>query len=271
VRALGEGMDRGVVAAIDARLQTAARDHHVTIPWAIESGSRAWGFPSPDSDYDCRFLFIRSLDDYASPWRPRNVIETPLDPVLDVNGWDLIKAVQLAVNGNATVSEWLRSPIVYDGDPAFRDRLLAVVGQVADRAAIGRHYLHVGRDHWRSSGAEAGGECHLKRVFYALRPAAALHWMAHHEGSSPPMNLGELLASAPPPEDVGQHVAELVATKALTRELGRGRVPEPVRGWVNEQFTAATGFDVPPHEREDRRNQAHREFLALVRVWGPRE
>ncbi|WP_278256068.1 nucleotidyltransferase domain-containing protein [Nocardioides convexus] len=98
-----------------------AFDHGVRVPWAIESGSRAWGFASPDSDYDCRFFFVRPSAAYAALWPARDVIETPLEGLLDVNGWDLGKAIRLATAGNATVGEWLRSPWVYDGDPAFRD------------------------------------------------------------------------------------------------------------------------------------------------------
>lgn len=88
------------------------------IPWAIESGSRAWGFPSPDSDYDCRFIFVRPRDHYLALWPARDVIETPLDTTFDVNGWDLAKAVRLIAKGNATAIEWLRSSIVYAGERA---------------------------------------------------------------------------------------------------------------------------------------------------------
>ena len=77
-----------------------ARSTGARIPWAIESGSRAWGFPSPDSDYDCRFLFIRPRDQYLSLWPARDVMEPPLDKTYDVNGWDLAKAVKLVVKGN---------------------------------------------------------------------------------------------------------------------------------------------------------------------------
>ena len=108
---LTDGFDAATVERIQARLDEVERDHGVRVLWAVESGSRAWGFPSPDSDYDCRFFYVRRHDDYLSPWRPRDVIETPLDGVLDVNGWDLIKAVRLAARSNATVLEWLRSPL----------------------------------------------------------------------------------------------------------------------------------------------------------------
>lgn len=93
---LTDGFDAASVERIQTRLDEVERDHGVRVLWAVESGSRAWGFPSPDSDYDCRFFYVRRHDDYLSPWRPRDVIETPLDDVLDVNGWDLIKAIRLA-------------------------------------------------------------------------------------------------------------------------------------------------------------------------------
>lgn len=116
-------MDPSVVERIDTRLAQVARDCGVRIPWAIESGSRAWGFPSPDSDYDCRFIYVRPSSSYLSLWSARDVVETPLDAVLDVNGWDLAKVVRLILKGNAAPLEWLRSPIVYMGDEAFRERL----------------------------------------------------------------------------------------------------------------------------------------------------
>src|SRR5690349_20942167 len=95
LRHLGPGFDPTVVTAIDARLRAVADEHHATVLLAIESGSRAWGFPSPDSDYDCRFIYVRGRDDYLSLREPRDVIEFPTDPVLDVNGWDLGKALKL--------------------------------------------------------------------------------------------------------------------------------------------------------------------------------
>jgi predicted nucleotidyltransferase len=111
VRAIPSELDPAVVADVDARLDGVAAEHGVRIPWAIESGSRAWGFPSPDSDYDCRFIFVRPADAYVSLWPARDVIETPLDAVFDVNGWDLGKAIKLISKGNVVPTEWLRSPI----------------------------------------------------------------------------------------------------------------------------------------------------------------
>ena len=76
------------------QLDAIEREHDVTILFACESGSRAWGFPSSDSDYDVRFVYVRKLDWYLSISPGRDVIELPVDPVLDINGWDVRKALQ---------------------------------------------------------------------------------------------------------------------------------------------------------------------------------
>lgn len=152
-------------ASVLARLEEVRREHGVAIPLAVESGSRAWGFPSADSDYDCRFVYVRPAAEYLDSLPPRDVIETPLDPVLDVNGWDLLKTVRLAVKGNATVLEWLSSRLVYDVDEAFRADLAAFGERVADRSALVQHYAYVAiaqRERWLGDGVAS-----LKNVFYA--------------------------------------------------------------------------------------------------------
>ncbi|GAB2637937.1 nucleotidyltransferase domain-containing protein [Nocardia goodfellowii] len=111
LRVIPTSMDPAVVGHIDAELDRVQREHRVSVRLAVESGSRAWGFPSPDSDYDCRFVYVGALDNYLTPWPARDVIETPLVGLLDVNGWDLAKALRLLVAGNAVLIEWLMSPI----------------------------------------------------------------------------------------------------------------------------------------------------------------
>ncbi|MDP9903274.1 nucleotidyltransferase domain-containing protein [Arthrobacter bambusae] len=237
LRAIPESMDAGIVGSIDARLDDLERDQGVRIPWAIESGSRAWGFPSPDSDYDCRFFYVRSRAEYASLWRPRDVIETPLDAVFDVNGWDLAKALRLLAGGNATVVEWLRSPIIYRGDPVFRQELLALSAEVLDPVRIGRHYLHVGKQHL----AQLSGGAPLKRLFYALRPALTVRWLRVHDGQAPvpPMDLQSLLAEGQCSTPVTAAILDLVADKAVTRELGTGAFPRGVLAFIGDELDAA--------------------------------
>lgn len=259
MRAIAEGMDPAIVRAVDARLDGVITEHDVRIPWAIESGSRAWGFPSPDSDYDCRFLFVRPAASYLSLWAPRDVIETPLDEIFDVNGWDLAKAVKLLAKGNATPIEWLRSPVVYRGDAAFRDRLLGLADEIVDRDALRRHYRHVAE---LNLGHGSG---RLKKFFYALRPAAAVRWLdVHSSGELPPMDLPTLLAEGEAPGDVREQAAELIAVKSATREMGDAPVPAALRTFVAEVIAEGDRTSMPDGVVAERRALADDWFRSEV-------
>ncbi len=271
MRAIPETFAPNVVVEIDRRLDEVEVSHGVAIPWCIESGSRAWGFPSPDSDYDCRFLYVRDESAYLSPWRGRDVIETPLDEVFDVNGWDLSKAVQLLVKGNAVAIEWLRSPYVYRGDMSFRDGLLALAADVVDRNAIGRHYLHVSAAQWNRYGGE--GEIPLKRLFYALRPAASIRWLLAHPASAvPPMELMPLLVESGAPAEVVACSEELIELKSRTREMGAGQAPAPILQYVEQALVVAAVEFEDRVERDivalQERGRAY--FIDAIRTYGPR-
>jgi predicted nucleotidyltransferase len=235
-------MDNAVVSQIEERIAHICTEHRVSIPLAIESGSRAWGFPSPDSDYDCRFLYVRPEKDYLSLWRKRDVIETPVDRIFDVNGWDLAKALKLLLKGNAVVIEWLTSPISYRTDPEFRDAFLALARNVADRALIGRHYLHLGERQRRTYFRE-GKAVPQKKVFYALRPAAALRWLCLHPGEAvAPMHFPTLLAECEPPQEVARIANGLIERKAKTRELAPEPLPDAIGRFIDSEFEAARSW-----------------------------
>lgn len=241
MRAIPADAAPDTVAAIDRLLADVAQHERVAIPLAIESGSRAWGFPSPDSDYDCRFIFVRHRDDYLTPWPRRDVIETPLVGDLDVNGWELGKALKLMLKGNAVVLEWLRSPFVYAAIAEFRDALLALAERHADPAAIARHYLHLGENQRRTYFPD-GQDVALKKLFYALRPAAALRWLRIHAATVPPMHFPTLMLECDPPGDVAALTAELLAAKARTRELGMAPLPRPLGEFIDAEFAAARAY-----------------------------
>lgn len=238
LRSVPGGFERGPLAEVDRRLAEIVRTQGVAIGLAIESGSRAWGFPSPDSDYDCRFLFVRPAEDYLSPWPKRDVIETPLVDDIDLNGWELGKALKLLLKGNAVVIEWLMSPIVYDGDPGFRDELTDFAFRWSSRTGVMRHYLHLGEGQRRTYFAD-GKEVKLKKLFYALRPAAALRWLRlHPDRAVAPMHFMTLMEQSDPPADVLATAHELIRRKSRTRELGRGPLPPEIEAFVDGEFAA---------------------------------
>ena len=98
--------DTGSAGAIE-------REQDTRLLFAVESGSRAWGFASPDSDYDVRFVYKRGMREYVRMREQRDVIELPIIGDLDINGWDIVKALTQFRKSNPSLLEWLHSPIVY--------------------------------------------------------------------------------------------------------------------------------------------------------------
>ncbi len=239
LRALGPGFDPAIVATIDARLAGIAASDAVDLLIAVESGSRAWGFPSPDSDYDCRFIYVRRRDAYLALFPPRDVIELPADEIFDINGWDLAKALRLLLKGNAVVIEWLTSPFVYAGNAALREEMLALAQQAVRPAAIARHYLHLGERQRRTYFADVNA-IPLKKIFYALRPAVALRWLRLHPGAGiAPTHFPTLIGASDLPADVLAIIDDLLARKAVTSELGSGPLPPPIGRLVDDEFALA--------------------------------
>ena len=210
-----------VRALILSRLDEIARDERVRIILAVESGSRAWGFASADSDYDVRFLYVRRVEDYAALTVPRDVIERPIEGELDLNGWDLRKALSLGLRWNPALVEWLTSPIVYaeSGWEASALRRLFAVPQ--SREALIRHYFGLA---YRQFGRHIDGRdaVNLKKYFYVVRPAAALLWLETRAHETPPMSLPALLDGVALPADVASAIVDLRARKAAGVEAGRG-------------------------------------------------
>lgn len=239
LRSIPSEMDAEKVAQIDAMLDRIVDQHRVFLPLAVESGSRAWGFSSPDSDYDCRFVYVRHAIDHITPWTVRDVIELPLEGDLDANGWDLRKALQLLLKGNAVIVEWLCSPVVYRGQAWFRDAFLEFARLAASREAICRHYLHLGE---RQRRVYFGDESSVpqKKVFYALRPAAALRWLRMRPAEAvAPMHFPTLMAECDPPTELREEVRALMDRKAVTHELGATPLSRAVARFIDSEFEIA--------------------------------
>jgi predicted nucleotidyltransferase len=236
LRNLPDTFSRATIAQIDQRLSGICETHDVSIPLAIESGSRAWGFPSPDSDYDCRFVFVRPVAHHLSLWARRDVIETPLEGDLDTSGWEFGKALRLLLKGNAVIIEWLRSPFIYRGEAWFRDEFLAFAARFANRDLIARHYLHLGERQRRIYFGD-GKAVSQKKIFYALRPAATLRWLRlHPDAAVAPMHFPTLMLECDPPEEVAALTMDLIERKAVSRELGTQALPVPIGAFIDSEF-----------------------------------
>lgn len=174
---------------IGNELQQIGQREQVRILYAVESGSRAWGFASPDSDYDVRFIYLRPKNEYLRLDRHRDVIERPIDEVLDISGWDLMKALQLLYRSNPSLFEWMASPIVYQQTP-FADRLRPLMSCYFSPQKSLHHYCSMAfRNNAKASRIDT---IKPKQYFYILRPLLACHYVLE-TGRPAPMLFRELL------------------------------------------------------------------------------
>lgn len=246
------------------RLGKVEAEENVTILFAVESGSRAWGFPSADSDNDVRFFYVRPISQYVGLEAPRDVIERPIDGPWDLNGWDLAKALRLLVKGNATVAEWLSSPLIYREHGPLPYRLRDLIKRNASPEASARHYFGLTRTCYQSEIAcrptreqvEAGPgqikgltKVNLKKYFYAVRGACAISWIRRY-GEVPPMTLPALLSHDVIPPAARTAIEGLRITKATMGEVGDGwRIPE-LDAFIEDQiaWVKGMGFDRLPQD-----------------------
>ena len=209
-----------VRAEAGRRLDGIEAANGVRVILAVESGSRAWGFPSPDSDYDVRFLYVRPAADYLRLDPVKDVIETPIEGDWDVNGWDLRKALLQLRRGNAVVVEWLNSPLVYREAGPVAESLRQISRRHASLGAAVRHYYGLLNGQHRRDFV-GRKRLKLKKYFYAVRAAAALAWI-RKLGTHPPMALPALLAGGVAPSPVMADLEPMLAAKFRSSEIGQG-------------------------------------------------
>ena len=181
---------------------------NVRILLAVESGSRAWGFASPDSDYDVRFIYIRTPQDYLKLNEMRDVIEEPVNDVFDISGWDLKKALRLLHNANPTLFEWLNSPICYRETDFSRTLRQDTARYFSPMKAL-FHYVSMAERNKKT--LSSGNLVKAKKYFYVLRPVLACKWILE-TNSPPPMRFSKLV-QAELPETLAPTVEELLYLK----------------------------------------------------------
>lgn len=172
-----------------SKLNEIENRENVKILLAVESGSRAWGFASPDSDYDVRFIYVRPKEDYLRLEKTRDVIELPIEGELDINGWDLDKTLRLLRASNPTLFEWFSSPIVYR-ETAFAQEFRSFMQRYFSSKRGLSHYLSMASSNYREY--LKGDTVKAKKYFYVLRPVLACRWILD-KGTPPPMLFSELM------------------------------------------------------------------------------
>jgi len=206
---------------IESELGSLESSEDVVVLLAVESGSRAWGFPSVDSDYDVRFVYVHRPDWYLSIELEElpDVLERPIHDGLDVCGWDIRKALRLFRKSNPPLLEWLQCPIVYRERSSFAHRLRGILPSCYSPKASFFHYMHMARGNVREY--LRGDVVWLKKYFYVLRPLMAMLWIEKDFGPVP-IEFNRLVDAVIDDEELRQEIHRLLEAKKVGGELNRG-------------------------------------------------
>ena len=196
------------------KLKEIEQTENIRILHAVESGSRAWGFPSPDSDYDVRFIYVRPPEFYLKLEKTRDVIELPINDMLDINGWDLNKTLRLLHSSNPTLFEWMSSPVIYR-QTEFIDQLRPMMDTYFSCKSGLYHYLSMAERNYKEF--LQGDSVKVKKYFYVLRPILACKWILRTH-TKPPMLFSQL-ADAELEDSLKPVVDQLLDLKMNTPEI----------------------------------------------------
>ena len=232
------------------KLDEIEKRENIRILHCIESGSRAWGFASPDSDYDVRFIYVRPKEFYLRLDKTRDVIEWQLDDTLDINGWDVQKALTLLHKSNPTLFEWNSSPIVYKTTDEWQK-----ISTIINR------YLSTAKSNYREY--LKGETVRLKKYFYVLRPLLACEWILA-EGTPPPM-LFRTLMDKYLAEDIKPDVEKLLDIKMNIPEIGEGKRFDRINDYLDRNIEKIESVIAKLSEEDTRDwNELNEMFLSLL-------
>jgi hypothetical protein len=252
---------------IRQRLTQVAAEQELTLLYAVESGSRAWGFESPDSDWDVRFLYLRPKDYYL--WnldlKKRDCVDTVEYPIqsdhIDLAGWDLLKTCKLLLVSNPAALEWLTSPICYYNRLNILSELKALVPLVYSRRSAMYHYQHMAQTNWRKYISKKDPLL-LKKYLYVLRPLLAMQWIERYKEPIP-MLFDHLAQACDVPSPVSTEIRELLALKRSSSEKDYGSPLPAIHNWIAERVDLQSVALVPTRTPEvtEAAKQAVRAFF----------
>jgi predicted nucleotidyltransferase len=237
----------------------------VRIVYACESGSRAWGFPSADSDYDVRFIYARPVEWYLSIENRRDVIERPISNSLDISGWDLRKALQLLRKSNPPLLEWLNSPIVYVKRYSTLEGLRAMQAVCYSPNSCAHHYLNMARGNFREH--LQGQIVWVKKYFYVLRPVLAMQWIERGMGVVP-TDFNVLVRELITDQELLAALERLLARKKAGAELDNEPRIEAISRFIEGEITRWAAADLPATSSQPSSEMLDRFFRdSLTEIW----
>lgn len=212
-------------------LREIEEQHHIKILYAVESGSRAWGFSSPDSDWDVRFIYVHEPEWYFHIEEQKDTIEQMFPDETDMSGWELKKALRLFKRSNPSLFEWLHSPIIYEMDKTFINEIRQMEDQYFNKEKAMFHYNHIYKKHNDRYIKDNG--LPLKRFLYYLRGILVCKWLSD-KGTIPPVRFSELVDATVEDNDIKAKIAHLLELKKRSNEHNLEPVDEQLFAWAQE-------------------------------------
>ncbi|MCL2185440.1 MAG: nucleotidyltransferase domain-containing protein [Treponema sp.] len=225
-------MEESIINKIKQKLSEIEKQHDVKILYALESGSRAWGFESTDSDYDIRFIYAHSKNWYLNILPKKDVIEYPITDEYDYSGWDLRKTLFLMNKSNPVLFEWLKSPIVYFKDDFSYNILEQLSKSYFSPISSVYHYLHMASGNYRHYLQTE--EVKIKKYFYVLRPIFSCMWIEKFK-ESPPIEFEKLLTQIEDKKLI-EVITELLVRKKSGIELGLEPKIKEINNFIEEKL-----------------------------------
>jgi uncharacterized protein len=213
------------------KLAAIEKEQNIQMLFACESGSRGWEFPSPDSDYDVRFIYVRPYRFYLSVQDRKYDLNFPISGELDMYGWDIRKVLQLIKKSNTTPFEWLQSPIIYKQDPDFKNSLWSLCQLYFGQRSNIHHYLGIAQGALETMANDS--EIKIKKLFYVLRPLLAAKWCLEKKHIAP-MTIGPLMTLLP--DALKKQVSGLIAMKAQAAESFIIQISPELKTYIDTEF-----------------------------------
>lgn len=227
-----EDFDGPVEELVRMKIREIEEKENIRVLHVIESGSRAWGFESPDSDYDVRFLYVREKDFYLSLRDTKDFIDWELNDVLDINGWDIKKALQHFHKSNATLFEWSNSPVVYYTTEEWSRLYQDVASQYFSCKSSMYHYYGTANKNYHEYLME--DMVKYKKYFYVLRPILACKWI--QEKKCPPPVLFDKLVNSVLEDDMKKAIEDLLAKKMQMSESDKAPKVEIINQYIEKNL-----------------------------------
>jgi predicted nucleotidyltransferase len=241
-------------------------EHNCRVLYACESGSRAWGFASPDSDYDVRFVYVPAAAWYFTLDTTRDTIEAMLPDDVDLAGWELLKTLRLFATCNLALNEWLDSPVVYSDPHGFRQHLAARIPDFFNPRKAVFHYLSIAAQSLELR--QPDGAISIKKLFYVLRPLLAGLWIERSR-QMPPTDFHTMLNDPGLlPADIAAQIRQIHLLKQTAVEKQAFTIPPGLNAWIDQtrQHLEAIALKLPvsPGIPRSDLNQTLHHYLRLT-------